>query len=165
MNDLIGGHVDYLCEQVVRHGRSEGTAKESRGMSCRRTNARQHFRTFLAPRKPARTDYQLNVWSAVYAPRGTTEEIVAKLATHSTRHWTSRRTAEKLANLGGTVPPKSERGPEYPPQNSCVGHSALGANSEGSGGNHQGELMLTQRSPILWGTPDSARRHRQSRRR
>ena len=55
----------------------------------------------------------MNVWSAAYAPRGTPHEIVARLADALDKTLDEPATAEKLEKLGGTVPPKSERGPEY----------------------------------------------------
>ena len=113
MNDLIGGHVDYLCEQVVSHGRSDAGPEESAASFCRRTNASRQLPDVPGAKEAGAADYQLNVWSAVYAPRGTPREIVAKLADALDKTLDEPATAEKLEKLGGTVPPKSERGPEY----------------------------------------------------
>ena len=68
------------------------------------------------PRKRASPEFQLNVWSAIYAPKNTPKEIVAKLADALDKALDDPATAEKLGKLGGTVPPKAERGPEYPAQ-------------------------------------------------
>jgi tripartite-type tricarboxylate transporter receptor subunit TctC len=58
-------------------------------------------------------DFQLNIWSGVFAPKGTPKEIVAKLAAALDKALDDPATAEKLNKLGGTVPPKAERGPDF----------------------------------------------------
>src|SRR5262249_56411524 len=58
-------------------------------------------------------NFQLNIWSGIYAPKGTPKEIVARLADALNKALDDPATAEKLGKLGGTVPPKSERGPEH----------------------------------------------------
>ena len=47
------------------------------------------------------------------APKGTPKEIVAKLADALDKALDDSATKEKLGNLGGTVPPKAERGPDF----------------------------------------------------
>ena len=58
-------------------------------------------------------DFQLNIWSAIYAPKGTPKEIVAKLADALDKALDEPATKERLGKLGGTVPPKAERGPDF----------------------------------------------------
>ena len=58
-------------------------------------------------------DFQLNIWSAIYAPKGTPKDIVAKLADALDKTLDEPATAKKLGKLGGTVPPKAERGPDH----------------------------------------------------
>src|SRR5262249_42675698 len=58
-------------------------------------------------------DFQLNIWSGIYAPKGTPKEIVDKLADALNKALDDPATGEKLGKLGGTVPPKAERGPDY----------------------------------------------------
>ena len=55
----------------------------------------------------------LNIWSAVYAPKGTPKEVIARLAGVLDKALDDPATAEKLGKLGGTVPPKADRGPEH----------------------------------------------------
>jgi tripartite-type tricarboxylate transporter receptor subunit TctC len=56
-------------------------------------------------------NYQLNVWNAVYAPKGTPDAIVQRLAKALDETLDETETANKLGNLGASVPPKEERGP------------------------------------------------------
>jgi tripartite-type tricarboxylate transporter receptor subunit TctC len=112
VNDLIGGHVDYLCEQVVSMVGPMQTGK-IRGIVLSSNDRLASIPDVPGAKEAGAADYQLNVWSAAYAPRGTPQEVVAKLAAALDKTLDEPATAEKLEKLGGTVPPKSERGPEY----------------------------------------------------
>src|SRR6476646_6866207 len=112
VNDLIGGHVDYLCEQVVSMVGPMQTGK-IRGIVLSSNERLASIPDVPGAKEAGAADYQLNVWSAAYAPRGTPQEVVAKLAAALDKTLDEPATAEKLEKLGGTVPPKSERGPEY----------------------------------------------------
>ena len=112
VNDLVGGHIDYLCEQAVSMVPSIQGGK-IRGIVISADERLAALPNVPGAKEAGAPDYQLNVWSAVYAPRGTSKEIIAKLADALDKTLDEPGTAEKLANLGGTVPPKSERGPEF----------------------------------------------------
>ena len=58
-------------------------------------------------------DYQLNIWNAIYAPKGTPKEALAKLNDALNKTLDDPETAKKLGNLGATVPKKDQRGPEF----------------------------------------------------
>jgi len=112
VNDLVGGHIDYLCEQAV------SMVPSIQGEKIKGIVVSANERLGALPNVPnakeaGAPDYQLNVWSAVYAPKGTPKDIVAKLADALDQTLDEPGTAEKLAKLGGTMPPKSERGPEF----------------------------------------------------
>ena len=112
VNDLVGGHIDYLCEQAVSMVPSIQGGK-IKGIVISADERLAALPNVPGAKEAGAPDYQLNVWSAVYAPRGTPKEIIAKLADALDKTLDEPGTAEKLANLGGTVPPKSERGPEF----------------------------------------------------
>ena len=112
VNDLVGGHIDYLCEQAVSMVPSIQGGK-IKGIVISADERLAALPNVPGAKEAGAPDYQLNVWSAVYAPRGTPKEIIAKLADALDKTLDEPGTAEKLANLGGTVPPKPERGPEY----------------------------------------------------
>jgi len=112
VNDLVGGHIDYLCEQAVSMVPSIQGGK-IKGIVISADERLAALPNVPGAKEAGAPDYQLNVWSAVYAPRGTSKESIAKLADALDKTLDEPGTAEKLANLGGTVPPKSERGPEF----------------------------------------------------
>jgi tripartite-type tricarboxylate transporter receptor subunit TctC len=57
--------------------------------------------------------YQLNIWSAIYAPKGTPQDVVAKLAAALDVALDDPAVAQRMVDLGGSVPAKAERGPEH----------------------------------------------------
>jgi tripartite-type tricarboxylate transporter receptor subunit TctC len=112
VNDLVGGHIDYLCEQAVSMVPSI-QGEKIKGIVVSANERLAALPNVPGAKEAGAPDYQLNVWSAVYAPKGTPKDIVAKLADALDKTLQEPATAEKLAKLGGTVPPKSERGPDY----------------------------------------------------
>lgn len=112
MNDLMGGHIDVACEQaVVMVGAINGEKVNGIVVAGpKRLAAIPKVPTAPEAGVPA---FQLNIWSGIYAPKGTPKEIVAKLADALDKALDDPATAEKLGNLGGTVPPKAERGPDF----------------------------------------------------
>jgi tripartite-type tricarboxylate transporter receptor subunit TctC len=112
VNDLIGGHVDYYCEQAVSvaPGAQGGKIKGLVISAAQRLAVLPDVPTAKEAGAP---DYQLNIWSAIYAPKGTPNDIMAKLADALDSTLEEPATAQRLGNLGATVPPKSQRGPAY----------------------------------------------------
>jgi len=112
LNDLIGSHVDYFCEQVV----SVAPAVTSNLIKAYVVsgNARSSALPDVPSAKEAGIpDYQLSIWSAIFAPKGTPKDIVAKLAAALDKTLDDPAIGAKLAKLGGTVPAKAERGPAH----------------------------------------------------
>jgi tripartite-type tricarboxylate transporter receptor subunit TctC len=112
VNDLVGGHIDFLCEQVVV------TVPGIQGDKIKGIVLSSNERLAAVPNVPGAKeagapDFQLNIWSAVYAPKGTPKDVVAKLAAALDKTLDEPETQKKLGNLGATVPPKAERGPDH----------------------------------------------------
>jgi tripartite-type tricarboxylate transporter receptor subunit TctC len=112
MNDLMGGHIDIACEQaVVMVAAIQG--EKVKGMVVAGPNRLSVIPGVPTAKEAGLAEFQLNIWSGIYAPKGTPKEIVAKLADALDKTLDDPATAERLGKLGGTVPPKAERGPEF----------------------------------------------------
>ena len=74
VNDLIGGHVDYYCEQAVSvaPGVKGGLIKGLVVSGNERLAALPDVPTAKEAGAP---DFQLNVWSGVFAPKGTPKDV------------------------------------------------------------------------------------------
>lgn len=109
MNDLIAGHVDFLCEQAVSVAEQvrAGTIKAFGVSSTERIDALPDVPTA----KEVGVNYQMSVWAGIFAPKGTSKDIVQKLAVALDKALDDPVVIKRLADLGGTVPKKSERNP------------------------------------------------------
>jgi tripartite-type tricarboxylate transporter receptor subunit TctC len=110
LNDIIGGHVDFFCEQVVsvQGAIRAGTIKAFVVSGNSRSPALPDVPSAKEVGDP---DYGINVWSAIFVPKGTPLPIVAKLAAALDKALDDPAVAHRIVELGGTVPVQSERGP------------------------------------------------------
>ena len=65
----------------------------------------------LPTAKEAGIDYQMSIWAGIFAPKGTPKPILAKLADALDKSLDDPGVRAKVAELGGSIPPKSERSP------------------------------------------------------
>jgi tripartite-type tricarboxylate transporter receptor subunit TctC len=109
LNDLIGGHVDFFCEQVVSVAPqiAAGTIKTYAVSSSARLPTLPNIPTA----KEAGLDYQMSIWAGIFAPKDTPKPIIDKLAAALDKALDDPAVEAKLAELGGSIPPKIERTP------------------------------------------------------
>jgi tripartite-type tricarboxylate transporter receptor subunit TctC len=109
LNDLMGGHVDFLCEQSV------SVAEQVLAGSVKAYAVSATERLANLPDVPtaseAGVNYQMSVWSGLFAPKGVPPEVIAKLADALDKALDEPAVRERLTQLGGTVPAKTERNP------------------------------------------------------
>jgi len=109
MNDLIGGHVDFLCEQAVSvTGAITAGSVKAYAVSG---DARLPTLSNVPTAKEAGTNYQMDVWSGIFAPKGTPGTIVGKLSDALDQSLDDAAVQKRITELGGTIPPKAERDP------------------------------------------------------
>ena len=109
MNDLVGGHVDFLCEQAVSVAQqiAAGTIKAYGVSATERLAALPE----VPPAKDGGVNYQMSIWAGIFAPKGTPQEIIDKLAAALDAALDDPAVNKRLADLGGSVPIKEERTP------------------------------------------------------
>jgi tripartite-type tricarboxylate transporter receptor subunit TctC len=112
INDLIGGHVDFFCEQVV------SVAPAARGGKIKAFAVSDAARSAALPDVPSAKEagdpqYMFNIWSAIFAPKGTPKEAADKLVSALDQTLDDPAVQKRLAELGGTVPAKADRGPAH----------------------------------------------------
>ncbi len=61
--------------------------------------------------REAGINYQMSIWAGLFAPKGTSPEVIAKLADALDKALDEPDVRERLAQLGGTIPAKAERNP------------------------------------------------------
>jgi tripartite-type tricarboxylate transporter receptor subunit TctC len=109
MNDLIGGHVDYFCEQAV------SVASQVKGGAIKAYAISASERLAALPDVPtakeAGLDYRMNIWAGIFGPKAVPAPIVDKLAAALDKALDDPGVGKRLKDLGGSIPPKSERTP------------------------------------------------------
>ena len=109
MNDLVGGHVDFFCEQAV------SVASQINGGTIKAFAVSADERLAALPNVPTAKDqgldYQMSIWAGIFAPKGTPKDIVDKLASALDKALDDPDVQKRLAELGGSIPGRDERTP------------------------------------------------------
>jgi tripartite-type tricarboxylate transporter receptor subunit TctC len=109
MNDLIGAHVDFLCEQSV------SVAEQIKAGAVKGYVVSANERLVALPdipsAKEAGINYQMSIWAGIFAPKGMPKEITAKLAAALDKALDDPLVRKRVAELGGSIPAKQERSP------------------------------------------------------
>ena len=109
MNDVIGGHVDFMCEQAVL------VAEQIKSGQLKGFVVSAPERLAVLPDVPSAKelgiDYDVNIWAGMFAPKGTPPAIVEKLAAALDKALDDPSVAKRLGDLGASIPPKEQRSP------------------------------------------------------
>mgnify|MGYP001453096075 CR=1 FL=1 len=110
LNDLMANTVDYMTDQIVNVAPQilGGNIKAFAIATPERSPALPNVPTTKEAGLP---DYQVSAWNAVFAPKGTSPEIVAKLNDALVKALDDEGTRKRLLDLGGVIPSKEERTP------------------------------------------------------
>ena len=109
MNDLIAGHIDYLCEQAVSvTGAITGNQVKALAVS---STKRLPTLPNVPTAKEAGVDYQMSIWAGIFAPKGTPKPIIDKLAAALAKALDDPAVQKRMTGLGGSIPSKDERTP------------------------------------------------------
>jgi tripartite-type tricarboxylate transporter receptor subunit TctC len=103
MNDLVAGQVDYLCDQVVN------VAPQVRAGTIKAFAVAQMARNQALPDVPTTTEaglpaYQVVVWNAMLAPKGTPAPVVTRLNEALKAALADAGVRARLAELGADLP-------------------------------------------------------------
>jgi tripartite-type tricarboxylate transporter receptor subunit TctC len=109
LNDLMGGHVDFLCEQSV------SVAEQVLAGSVKAYAVSAPERLAMLPNVPtakeAGVNYQMSVWSGLFAPKGVPPEVIVRLADALDKALDEAVVRDRLLQLGASIPAKAERNP------------------------------------------------------
>jgi tripartite-type tricarboxylate transporter receptor subunit TctC len=103
MNDLVGGTVDFMCDQIVSVSQQVkgGTIKAYAIASPERNPALPDVPTTAEAGLP---NFQVSAWNAIFAPKGTPAPIVARLSQAVTTAVSDPAVRKRLVDLGADVP-------------------------------------------------------------
>jgi len=108
LNDLVARKVDYACDQIVNlvEQIKAGTIKAYAIATPERSPALPDVPTTIEAGMP---EYQVSAWNALFAPKGTPKEIVAKLNDALNKALDDPATKKRLLDLGAVLPEGKER--------------------------------------------------------
>ena len=108
LNDLVGGKVDYACDQIVN------LVEQIRAGSIRAYAVATPARSPALPDVPTTKEagmpeYEVSAWNALFAPKGTPAAVVAKLNDALSKALDDANSRKRLLDLGGVLPEGNER--------------------------------------------------------
>lgn len=111
LNDLVGGQVDYMCDQIVN------LVEQINGGAIKAFAIATTERSPVLPNVPTTKEgglpeYNVSAWNAVFAPKGTPKDVVTKLNAALSAALDDPATRKRLLDLGSVIPDQKGRTPE-----------------------------------------------------
>jgi tripartite-type tricarboxylate transporter receptor subunit TctC len=111
MNALVGGQVDYMCDQIVN------AVPQINGGTIKAYAVATAERNPSLPAVPTTTEaglpvFQAQAWNAIFAPKGTPAPVIAKLNAAAVKALDDDGVRKRLLDLGSVIPAMAERSPE-----------------------------------------------------
>lgn len=112
MNDLVGGQIDLMCDQTTN------TTGQIKGGKVKAYAVTTKDRVKSLPDLPTMQEgglkgFEVSVWHGLYAPKGTSPEIVAKLNAALGAALDDPKVIARFADLGTEPEPKDRRSPAF----------------------------------------------------
>jgi tripartite-type tricarboxylate transporter receptor subunit TctC len=111
MNALVGGQVDYMCDQIVN------AVPQINGGAIKAYAVATPDRNPSLPDVPTTKEaglpaFQAQAWNAIFAPKGTPAPIVATLNAAVAKALDDESVRKRLLDLGSVIPGPADRSPE-----------------------------------------------------
>jgi tripartite-type tricarboxylate transporter receptor subunit TctC len=111
MNALVAGQVDYMCDQIVNAVPqiNAGTIKAYAVATPERNPSLPNVPTTTEGGLPK---FQAQAWNAIFAPKGTPSDIIAKLNASAAKALDDETVKKRLLELGSVIPAPADRTPQ-----------------------------------------------------
>jgi tripartite-type tricarboxylate transporter receptor subunit TctC len=111
MNDLLGGQVDFMCDQTTN------TTSQIKAGKIKVYGVTTKARVPSLPDVPTMEEaglpgFEVGVWHALYAPKGTPEPVVDKLTAALQAALANQTVIDRFAELGTAPVPQDQATPE-----------------------------------------------------
>jgi len=108
MNDLLGGQVDFMCDQTT-NTTSQIKAGKVKAYAVTTPQRLANFPDLPTLQEGGLKDFEVTVWHGLYAPKGTPKPVMDKLV-KALQHALQDPTVKQRFNDLGTAPVPLERG-------------------------------------------------------
>jgi tripartite-type tricarboxylate transporter receptor subunit TctC len=110
MNALVGGQVDYMCDQIVNAVPQVkgGTIKAYAIATPERNPSLPDVPT---TREAGLPEFEASAWNALFAPKGTPTAVVDRLSDALAKALDDEGVRKRLLDLGSDIPGNDRRGP------------------------------------------------------
>jgi tripartite-type tricarboxylate transporter receptor subunit TctC len=111
MNDLLGGQVDFMCDQTTNTTSQikSGKVKAYAVTSKKRVPSLPDIPTLD---ELGLKDFEVGIWHGFYAPKGTPKPVIDKLVSALQESLKDETVQKRFADLGATTMPVSQANPE-----------------------------------------------------
>jgi tripartite-type tricarboxylate transporter receptor subunit TctC len=111
MNDLVGGQVDFMCDQTT------STTGQIKGGKVRAYGLTSMKRVSSLPDLPTLDEQglkgaEVGIWHALYAPKGTPKAVVDKLVASMQEALKDPGVTQKFTDLGAVTFPADKQNPQ-----------------------------------------------------
>lgn len=111
MNDLLGGQVDFMCDQTTN------TTSQIKGGKVKVFGVTSKTRVASLPDVPTMAeagfkDFEVGIWHGMWAPKGTPKPVIDKLAAALNTALNDPEIAKRFGDLGTAPEAADRRGPE-----------------------------------------------------
>jgi tripartite-type tricarboxylate transporter receptor subunit TctC len=111
LNDLVGGQVDYMCDQIV------SVIEQVKGGNIKAFGIATPERSPVLPDVPTTKEaglpqFQVSAWNALFAPLGLPKDIHATLSETLVKALDDEATRKRLLELGSVIPDRAGRSPQ-----------------------------------------------------
>ncbi len=110
MNDLIAGHIDYMCDQIVSLI-PQIKAGQVKALAVAQPKRSPALPDVMTAEESGLKEFAVTGWNALFAPKGTPPDAVAKLEAALSAALDDPALRRRLADdLGADLPEPAERG-------------------------------------------------------
>lgn len=111
MNDLLGGQVDFMCDQTTNNASQikAGKVKAFAVTTAKRVSALPELPTMSEAGMP---NFTVSVWHAMYAPKGTPQPVIDKLSKALQEALKDPNLKQRFADLGSEPVAQNQATPE-----------------------------------------------------
>jgi tripartite-type tricarboxylate transporter receptor subunit TctC len=109
MNALVGGQVDYMCDQIV-NAVPQVQAGSIKAYAIATPQRNPSLPDVPTTREAGMPEYEASAWNALFAPKGTPKPIVDKLSDALSKALDDEGVRKRLLDLGSDIPDGARRG-------------------------------------------------------